>query len=106
ILNHVNWSSGDPARDQAIFIERGCQSCHAASSAIGPDLAGSTSRFSTEDIFKAIIYPSRDISPLYQSTVFTTRDGQTYTGLVSFESADGVIVTTSANTNVRLAESD
>jgi putative heme-binding domain-containing protein len=34
------------------------------------------------------------------------RDGQTHTGLVMFESADGVIVQTGATTTVRLATAD
>jgi putative heme-binding domain-containing protein len=39
-------------------------------------------------------------------TTFYTRAGQTYMGLVTFESADGVLVQTSASTTVRLAERD
>ena len=106
LLRSVNWSSGNPARGQSIFIERGCQNCHGITSSLGPELGGAASRFLTDDLFKAIIYPSRDISPLYLPTVFRMRNGETYFGIISFESADGVIVTTSANTNVRLASSE
>ena len=42
----------------------------------------------------------------YRTTLFKTRDGQTHTGIVSFESADGVIVLTGATSAVRLAETD
>jgi putative heme-binding domain-containing protein len=102
----VNWNSGNSQRGQSIFVERGCQTCHAITSSLGPELGGVASRFSADDLFKAIIYPSRDISPLYRPTVFRMRNGETYIGIISFESADGVIVTTSANTNVRLASSE
>ena len=37
---------------------------------------------------------------------FRTRDGPTYTGMVAFESADGVILQLSATATIRLAESD
>jgi putative heme-binding domain-containing protein len=72
----------------------------------GPDLAGVTGRFSPLDLFHAIVFPSRDVAAPYRTTVFQTRDGQTYAGLVVFESADGVIVQTGATTTVRLADSD
>jgi len=65
-----------------------------------------TSRFSVADLFNAIIFPSRDIAPAYRTTTFATRAGETYTGIVAFESADGVILQTGATTTVRLAENE
>ncbi len=106
LLKRVAWDKGDPLQGQTIFNERGCQICHASSTPLGPDLGGVTSRFSLPDVFNAIIYPSRDVAPAYRTTAFQTRDGQTYTGIVAFESAEGVILQTGATTTVRLAESD
>jgi len=63
-------------------------------------------RFSPADLFQTIIFPSRDVAPAYRTTTFQTRDGQTHTGIVAFESADGVIVQTGATTTVRLSSSD
>lgn len=65
-----------------------------------------TSRFSVEDLFNAIIYPNRDVAPLYRNVKFRMRDGQTHTGLVAFESADGVMVLTGPTTTVRLPDSE
>jgi putative heme-binding domain-containing protein len=69
-------------------------------------LSGITFRFSPTDLFQAIVFPSRDVAPLYRMTTFQTRDGQTHTGLVAFESADGVILQTGATTTVRLSDGD
>ena len=100
------WDRGDSARGQIIFRERGCETCHASATPLGPDLAGVTSRLSVNDLFNAIIFPSRDIAGPYRTTTFRTRDGQSYTGIPVFESADGVIVQTGAESTVRLAEED
>ena len=106
LLKRVAWNKGDAQHGQAIFVERGCQVCHASATPLGPDLGGVTSRLSLPDLFNAIIYPSRDVAPAYRTTTFQTRNGETYTGMVAFESADGVIVQTGATTTARLAESD
>ena len=106
LLKRVPWNKGDAARGQTIFNERGCQTCHAGATPLGPDLGGVTGRFSMSDLFNAIIYPSREVAPVYQTTTFQTRNGETYTGLVAFESADGIILQTGATTTARLADSD
>ena len=105
-LKPVDWGRGDARRGAALFESRACQSCHAGSRALGPDLTGVTNRFSREDLFTAIVAPSLDVSPLYRTTHVETRDGQVLSGMVAFESADGLILQTSANVTVRVATSD
>jgi len=104
VLGAVPWDKGDALRGESIFIQRGCQTCHASASPLGPDLAGVAKRFSPYDLFQAIVYPSRDIAPQYRATTYQTRAGQTYTGTPVFESPDGVILQTSANETIRLAD--
>ena len=106
LLRSVAWDRGDAARGEEIFRERGCLTCHASATPIGPDLSGVADRLSVSDLFSAIIFPSRDVAGPYRTTSFRTRDGQTYAGIVVFESADGVIVQTGAETTVRLPEHD
>ena len=106
LLKSVRWDKGDSVRGGAIFTERGCQTCHSGTTALGPDLVGVTSRFSISDLFDAIIYPSRQVAPAYQTTAFQTRSGQSFTGVAVFDSAEGVLLQTGATTTVRLAESD
>jgi putative heme-binding domain-containing protein len=105
-LKAVDWSRGDTRRGAALFESRACQSCHAGSRALGPDLAGVSGRFSREDLFTAIVAPSLDVSPLYRTTLVETKDGQVLSGMVAFESADGLILQTSANVTVRVATPD
>jgi putative heme-binding domain-containing protein len=106
LLKSVAWNRGDAARGAELFRIRGCETCHASATPIGPDLGGITDRLTTTDLFNAIIFPSRDVAPQYRTTTFRTRDGQSYNGIVVFESADGVIVQTGAESTVRLAEAN
>jgi len=106
LLKTVQWEQGYAPRGELIFQERACQTCHAGNTPLGPDLSGVAYRFSPIDLFQAIVFPSRDVAPAYRTTTFQTRDGQTHTGLVVFESADGVILQAGAATTVRLADSE
>jgi len=106
IIQKVPWDKGDVARGEALFRGRGCQTCHAAQGGVGPNLVGAANRFSREDLLDAIIYPSRDVAPGYRTTIFKMKDGQIYTGLIAFESAEGYIIQTGATTTVRVNSAD
>jgi putative heme-binding domain-containing protein len=106
LLQRVDWSQGDATRGAVLFRNRACVTCHTGSSRIGPDLLGVASRFSRDDLFTALIYPSRDVAPAYRVTVIETRNGQVFSGIVAFESADGVILQTGATDTVRIATED
>jgi putative membrane-bound dehydrogenase-like protein len=105
-LKEVKPEAGDVFRGRELFEKRGCQGCHAAPDAIGPDLSGAASRMSVEDLFTAIVFPSKDIAPAYIPETFQLRDGQSHSGFVAFESADGVIIRTGTSQTVRLASDD
>jgi putative membrane-bound dehydrogenase-like protein len=105
-LKSVDWDHGDVRRGATLFELRACQGCHAGTRALGPDLTGVTSRFSREDLFTAIVAPSLDVAPAYRTTLVETNDGKVFSGMVAFESADGLILQTSANVTVRLATPD
>jgi putative membrane-bound dehydrogenase-like protein len=98
----ITWTRGDAARGAEIYAARACASCHGGAGAIGPDLAGAGQRMSPEDLMNAIVFPSRDIAPPYRTTSFRMRNGETYTGIIAFESADGWIVQTGAGTTARI----
>jgi putative heme-binding domain-containing protein len=101
-LKQVPWTRGIAARGEQIFNERGCAACHRSASAFGPDLAGAAQRMSPEDLMSAVVFPSRDIAPPYRTTTFRLRNGEVYTGIIAFESADGWIVQTGAGQSVRI----
>ncbi len=102
----VDWASGDAGRGEALFASRACAACHAASNALGPDLAGAARRLSPEDLFLAIAEPDADVPTAYRASVFTTRDGRTVVGRVAFTSADGVIVHSGPGATVRLGSEE
>jgi len=106
LYKNTQWAKGDASRGATLFNDRGCAVCHSGSRHVGPDLAGSAQRLSVTDLFNAIVFPSRDVAPAYRMMTFRLRDGQTHTGLVAFDSADGVIVHTGMGSTVRLAEED
>lgn len=96
------WTKGDVSRGAKLFQQRSCAACHTGSSRIGADLTGTASRFSRDDLFTAILYPSRDVAPAFRVNEIDTQDGKHFSGIVVFESADGVIVQLDAVNTVRI----
>lgn len=105
-LATVPWSRGDVKRGEVLFKQRACIQCHGSGRALGPDLAGVANRFSREDLFTAILFPSRDVSPRYQTELILTRDGHSYAGLVVYESVDGVVLRDAQNRTYRIESAD
>ncbi|QVL29886.1 c-type cytochrome [Telmatocola sphagniphila] len=103
IYPKVNWDSGDPLRGAKLFETRGCATCHQGTSRMGPDLAGVMKRFSKKDLFTAILQPSKDVAPQYRVQEIETEDGRRITGILIFESAEGLIVQSDATTTIRIA---
>jgi putative membrane-bound dehydrogenase-like protein len=106
LLSTVNWDSGDVANGGAVFKKRQCAQCHGGSTALGPDLAGAASRFSRDDLFTAIAAPNRDVSPRYQTETIETTRGKLFTGLVIYQSIDGVILRNATNQTYRIEGHD
>jgi putative membrane-bound dehydrogenase-like protein len=102
LLEQVNWQAGDAGRGQEIFVTRSCTQCHQGRGTVGPDLTGVTKRFSREDILTAIVDPSRDVSSRYATTAIETTAGRVYTGLVIYQSVDGVTLRDGLNQTIRI----
>ncbi len=92
LLATVDWDSGNAARGATLYAKRSCTQCHGAKGALGPDLSGVANRFSKEDLFAAILLPSRDVPARYQTSLVQTRDGKTFSGLIIYESVDGFLL--------------
>ncbi len=101
-LTAINWDAGDTTRGQLVFEQRMCARCHTSSTRIGPDLVGIAARLSREDLFIAILDPSRDISPAYLPKVYVTKSGGSYLGFVVYESPTAKLIQTGPDTTVRL----
>lgn len=102
LLASVEWDRGNAGHGAELFTARRCNQCHSSRQAVGPDLAGAAGRFSREDLFTAIALPNRDVSPRYQTTSVLARDGRVYTGMIVYESVDGIVLRDSNNQTYRL----
>jgi putative membrane-bound dehydrogenase-like protein len=105
-LAGIDWAAGNSVRGAELFARRACLQCHNGRSALGPDLAGVSSRFSREDLFTAIVAPSRDVSNRYQTTVVTTKDGKSFSGLIVYESTDGFLLRNGSGQTFRIETAD
>src|SRR5581483_10099620 len=99
----INWDKGDAKRGMKVYTRASCASCHSGAAALGPDLAGVTGRFSRDDLFTAILQPSKDVSPRYRTTQVTTARGRVYQGIIVYDAVDSVILQTGPATTVSLA---
>jgi putative membrane-bound dehydrogenase-like protein len=105
-LAAIDWESADIERGRKLFSSRGCAQCHGGGKGLGPDLAGVTGRFSRDDLFIAIALPNRDVSPRYQTTLVETKAGKVYTGLIVYESVEGLLLRNGTNQTFRIDAPD
>ncbi len=105
LLSTVKWEAGARDRGEGLFQKHSCAGCHNTRTAVGPDLAGIGRRFSRDDLFTALALPSQDVSPRYNTTLIETTRGKVVSGLIVYESADGVTLRDSTNQTIRI-ESD
>ena len=102
-LQKINWAGGDRDRGRQSFQRRSCHACHHGNRRLGPVLNGITDRFSRNALFEAIVDPSRDVAPTYQTTRLVTESGKVYHGLPVYQSPDATLLLTGAETTVRIA---
>jgi len=72
---------------------------------MGPALTGVGNRISRENLPTAQVDPSRDVSALYAATIYETRSGEIFSGLIAYE-AEVVMLRTGATTMVRIPSGD
>jgi putative heme-binding domain-containing protein len=101
-LDKIDWDAGDTKRGQAVFEKKSCARCHGEARRLGPDLTGIAQRFSRDDLFTAIIDPSKDILPAYKATTITTKAGKVYNGMLIYSSPDLTLLQTTPDTTVRI----
>ena len=84
-------SNRDFTQGRNMFLATNCITCHTMRGEgenIGPELTQLGTRFSPEDMLKAIIDPSDVISDQYNSTVFVLKDGNSIVGRLISEDGD------------------
>lgn len=102
-LPEIEALEGDAEKGKIVFEARQCARCHLSASKVGPDLKGAAQRFDAKDLLIAIVDPSREVSPTYQTTRLLTRSGKSYVGMVVYESPEGTLLQTDAETTIRIA---
>jgi putative heme-binding domain-containing protein len=83
------------ARGKQAFIDAQCIACHRAGAeggAVGPDLTGISGRFNHRDLLDNILSPSKIISDRYQSYTIETRDGEEFTGCITDETNERLVL--------------
>lgn len=70
----------------------GCAKCHAATADAvinaGPSLADAAKRFTVPHLVESILFPNKQISPVFKATQIVTTEGRQHIGLVTGETAD------------------
>jgi putative heme-binding domain-containing protein len=84
-------------RGRRLFGEATCFACHRFANeggSQGPDLTGSSGRFSVRDLLESIVEPSKVISDQYAAVEVTTTDGRLVVGRIVNHSGDGIMINT------------
>ncbi len=105
-LGKIDWASADLKRGEAVYHKRSCFRCHGEARRLGPDLAGVGQRFSLEDLFTAIVDPSKDVAPAFRSTTVMTANGKAHNGIVIYSSQEVTLLQTTPDTTVRIPRSE
>ena len=85
------------ANGRNMFGAATCFACHrfnGEGGSVGPDLTSVSGKFSPRDLLESIIFPSKEISDQYGSTVFTMQDGKQITGRIANMKEDTMMVCT------------
>jgi putative heme-binding domain-containing protein len=103
----IDFSIGDPARGKIDYKKFQCATCHdGGGQNSGPALAGIASRFSRDDVLRAIVDPNDNVPDRYRAVVVATEDGQLFRGSVVYESMAGIMLATSTGEVVRIDSAD
>ena len=105
-LDAISWQDGNVDTGKQLFAKLSCARCHGGRKALGPDLQGVGKRFSRTDLFASIVDPNRDVSARYQLTSVETKSGKVYSGLVAYESVDGILLRDADQNTIRVEADD
>lgn len=86
---------GDPALGEKLFIQQGCTTCHSIKKGEklkGPFMGQIGSIMNRKQIAESILKPNASISQGFATTQITTKDGKTFTGFVTAQSSERVVL--------------
>ena len=102
---------GDKVRGRKLFGAQGlgCAKCHGITADAtlngGPSLAEAARRFTTPHLVESILFPSKQVSPVFRGTQIITQQGKTYVGLLVGETAEKVELLQSDATRISIPAS-
>ena len=103
----IDFTAGDSQRGKLAYKKFQCASCHdGGGQNSGPSLTGIASRFSRNDVLRAIVDPNDNVPDRYRAVVVATEDGQLFRGSVVYESMAGIMLATSTGEIVRVDAED
>ncbi len=106
-FSKIDYSNGESARGKLAYTQFQCASCHdGGGQNSGPSLAGIASRFSRDDVLRAIVDPNDNVPDRYRAVVVATEDGQLFRGSVVYESMAGIMLATNTGEVVRIDAGD
>ena len=86
---------GDPAEGKKLFAQQGCVACHSlkkGETLKGPFMGQIGSIMNRKQIAENILKPNASISQGFATVKVDTKDGKTYMGFVTAESADRIVL--------------
>ena len=103
-------TGGDVNRGRGVFFGKKatCFACHTVKTdggKIGPDLTKIGSIRTGRDLLEAVVFPSASIVRGYESYRVNTKDGRSFTGLISRETSDSIYLVAADRTEVRVRRS-
>jgi putative heme-binding domain-containing protein len=102
-FSKIDFSKSDSGRGKLAYKKYQCAACHdGGGQNSGPSLVGIASRFSLEDVLRAIVDPNENVPDRYRAVVVATEDGQLFRGSVVYESMAGIMLATSTGEVVRI----
>ncbi len=95
-LSELAVRKGDVTNGRIVFHTTGtCIQCHQVNGLgkeVGPNLSEIGRKLTKQALLESILYPSAGISHNYESWVVATTDGNIYTGLITSETADEIVL--------------
>lgn len=100
---------GDPVKGKALFVSQGCLACHTVEKGQpmkGPFMGQIGSIMSRDQIVESILKPNASISQGFATVLLETKDGKSFTGFVTAESADKLTIRDIGGTATNLVKSN
>lgn len=105
-------AGGSAAEGRIVFFERAeasCLRCHKVAGEggeAGPDLTNIGARQSREYLLESIVHPNANIAEGFENYLITMKDGISYAGIITKETADELLVNSPEDGFVTLKKSD